>query len=148
MRKKYKTILEAWQAHVIKNDGCWGWSGVISNHGYAMLSFGRPQSLAHRFSYELYYGVIPDGMCVCHYCDNRICTNPKHLFLGTVDDNIQDMIKKGRNVLYAKLTVDDVIKIREMITQGINNRIIAKEFNVVHQTISAIKTGQTWKHIQ
>lgn len=79
-----------------QND-CWEWSAGVDNFGYGRLNTRGVVDLAHRLSWELAHGPIPDGMCVLHRCDNPPCVNPRHLFLGTRDDNVQDMIAKGRH---------------------------------------------------
>ncbi len=81
---------------VKKTDGCWTWSGSKNSHGYGQLRSNKKLIAAHRVSWELHYGGIPEGMCVLHYCDNTECTNPNHLYLGTLKTNSQDMMKKGR----------------------------------------------------
>jgi hypothetical protein len=81
-------------------DQCWEWTGKARHpFGYGVFGLGTRQAgtmQAHRFSYQLYVGPIPDGMCVLHKCDNPPCVNPDHLFLGTRADNNHDMIAKGR----------------------------------------------------
>lgn len=81
---------------VEKTEGCWLWKASL-RRGYGQFFIARGLTVrAHRFSYELHIGAIPDGMMVCHRCDNPICVRPEHLFLGTAKDNARDMIEKGR----------------------------------------------------
>lgn len=81
-----------------KSNECWEWKGAINNVGYGMFRENNDKMVtAHRKSYELHKGEIPKGMCICHSCDNPKCVNPDHLWLGTIKDNIDDMIRKGRN---------------------------------------------------
>lgn len=83
---------------------CWEWTGLVDQGGYGRLSLrekGRVRSeCAHRLAWRLAYGPIPDGLCVCHRCDNRRCVRIDHLFLGTPKDNTRDMIQKGRKAEY------------------------------------------------
>lgn len=79
--------------HVKVGDGCWEWTRSKS---YAKFWDGQRSVFAHRKSWEIHHGPIPEGMCVCHRCDNPICVRPDHLFLGTQRDNIIDMVSKGR----------------------------------------------------
>ena len=83
---------------VEKGDSCWNWTGSLSKKGYGQISKTRNDGpeLAHRLSYRLFVGPIPNGIMVLHKCDNPKCVNPSHLFLGTSGDNTQDMVQKER----------------------------------------------------
>lgn len=83
-------------AHVDKSGGCWVWLGTRHGKGYGHVKSGGVVRKAHRVSWEMVHGPIPDGLLVCHRCDNPPCVRPDHLFLGTARDNTQDSISKGR----------------------------------------------------
>ena len=145
---------------VNKDDGggCWIWTGTIQSGGYGNVGVHGRNLRAHRLAYELTYGPIPPGMCVCHRCDVRSCVNPDHLFLGTKADNTHDMVRKGRHVAISLpgsnnpssvLTDDDVREIRRRVrVDGVSRTQIAKEFGVSQPLISQIVIGRAWKHLR
>jgi hypothetical protein len=124
--------------------------------GYGAMSVNGRMRTAHRVAWKLYRGDIPKDMFVLHRCDNRICVNPDHLFLGTPQTNADDMVAKGRSPHSrfigerngrVKLTEKQVIEIKNRRQQGENWKILAKEYDVSHQTIWKISTGLRWRHI-
>lgn len=137
---------------VQKSEGCWLWTGACKNNSkwpYGVLGNGRGRNtlLAHRVSWELHYGPIPEGMLVLHHCDVAPCVRPDHLFLGTFKDNTQDMLKKGR-FTPCKLTEQEVLEIRRRYPAGgVTYKELAQQYNVSHQLISFILSRRIWKHI-
>lgn len=102
-----------WQ-NVQKTDTCWIWTGSVMWKGYGTISDGSKQNRkdyrAHRLSYQIHFGEIPDDLKVLHKCDNPICVNPEHLFLGTNADNSADMVAKGRSVKGQKRRPEQIVK--------------------------------------
>lgn len=146
-----KFIRRFWKK-INKTDGCWLWSGAISAHGYGYIKQHGQARLAHRVSWEMEGGPIPNGLFVCHRCDVRNCVNPKHLFLGTHDDNMQDASEKGRwacgeKQWMSKLTAAQVVEIRRLRSNGIKLKVIAEEFGVSTPTICQIINRKLWAHI-
>lgn len=137
-------------------DDCWEWTAYKNSQGYGQFrKEGRGgQALAHRVSYELNVGSIPDGLLVCHKCDNPSCTNPNHLFLGTVKDNMADKMAKGRakslsGELHgrAKLTTSQVKEIRDRLATGEAQTLIAADYGIAQRTVSRIKNADSWAHV-
>lgn len=94
--KKPAPRTERFWAHVAQSEGCWEWQASVFRTGYGQFRDGGRSMRAHRVAWELVNGPIPEGLHVCHRCDNRKCVRPDHLFLGTRSDNMQDMSAKGR----------------------------------------------------
>lgn len=152
-----------WSNLVIIGGGCWEWLRALNEHGYGVfrsasknLAHGIPEVLAHRVAWHLTHGPIPDGLFVCHHCDNRKCVKPDHLFIGTARDNALDMVRKGRQVIAdqrgdlhpgRKLSSQDVIAIRAARASGEQATAIARRYGVNYRTIIAACTGKTWAHI-
>lgn len=90
---------------VKKTDGCWLWMGSKPGGKYGGISHNGKQQMAHRVSWELHNGKIPDGMACCHHCDNPPCVRVDHLFLGTRKDNQQDSVKKGRHSCFKNVLI-------------------------------------------
>lgn len=131
-----------------KKTGCIEWQKGGGGE-YGSVQFNGKRERVNRVSYRLNVGEIPDGLFVCHHCDNPPCINPDHLFLGTQTDNMRDMASKGRSALgerngQSKLTEKDIISIREM--NGSYEQI-AKLFCVDPSNISCIRSRKTWRHI-
>lgn len=126
---------------------CWDWRGG-KQRGYGAFGIHALGKMvrAHRFAWELEHGPIAEGLFVCHHCDNRACVNPAHLFLGTAQDNMDDMVSKDRQK-WNKLEPCDVamIQIRRML--GAQRRALAREYGVNECTIGDICYRRTWKHV-
>ena len=100
--QKIIRMKQIYDLYVVKSDNCWDWKGGKTNWGYGNININKKTELVHRISWIIHNGEIPKGLLVCHSCDNPICSNPKHLWLGTNYENQHDCIKKGRKYLFKK----------------------------------------------
>ena len=129
------------------NTGCWLWAGEVNNKGYGVVSRGRGHRMyAHRLSYSLNIGPIPDGMQVLHRCDTPPCVNPNHLRLGTHRENLAEAASKLR-FSQAKLSPGAVIQIRDL-AGAVTQTELARRFGVSQSCIWYVLKAETWKHIQ
>jgi hypothetical protein len=131
--------------------GCMEWTRTLNQGGYGTLKYKQKGRMAHRFMWEYKNGLIPDGLHVCHKCDNRKCINPDHLFLGTAKDNMQDMLAKnrankakGEDSFFAKLSSEQITAIRSDIRP---QHVIAKDYGICQANVCLIKKRQTWAHV-
>ncbi|MDQ5870783.1 MAG: HNH endonuclease [Acidobacteriota bacterium] len=150
------------------DEGCWLWLGSRGSKGYGQLRiFDGPIGdtgrlvRAHRISYELNVGPIPTGLWVLHHCDNPPCVRPDHLFLGTVSDNAQDMLRKGRGVFQqhperhprgeahpmAKLSIEDVAELRRLREIGWSQNALSRRFRTTQSNVWRIIHGHNWKAV-
>lgn len=138
-------VSERFWSKVDKTDGCWVWIASKLPTGYGQFWSGERNMRAHRFSYILHYGNIPNGMLVCHKCDNPSCVRPDHLFLGTSLDNAIDKVSKGRNNItftpITKFSDEDVRSIREARNQGMSLKRICEVFNISRGYASDLCSG-------
>lgn len=144
---KIECLRKSFEKFVIKKDGCWDWSGCKKKKlKYGNLTFRGKSVIAHRVSYMIHKGEIPEGLWVLHSCDNPPCTNPDHLWLGNALDNQRDKLSKGRSV-GEKLTIEKVKKIKRLLRDNVKNKIICKDYNISLTTLWCIKTEKTWRDI-
>jgi hypothetical protein len=143
-----RPLADRFWPRVKKSDHCWEWTGYRDRNGYGHLRVNQKMTLAHRCSYEMAYGPIPDNQLVRHKCDNPSCVRPGHLELGTHDDNAWDSVVRGRRCPQSHLTANDARQIRYIRkTSGMSYTKIARQFNVTAMTVYHIVKRQTWRHI-
>lgn len=147
---------------VMGMDECWLWQASFRTDGYGVFGYQRGHLVAaHRFAYVLTHGEIPDGLWVLHRCDVKACVNPAHLFLGTVQDNADDMVAKRRHWAHigkevalkgeangnARLSEDQVREIRSRHAAGESALSLTRDFPVSHPMIRNIVHRRNWKHV-
>ena len=139
---------------VDKTGDCWEWTGATRN-GYGNVWFNGGNIPAHRLSYILANGPIPDGLYICHHCDNKGCVNPEHLFAGTQSDNMKDAVSKGHrgtsprgeNNGRSKLKENDIFEIRRLSSLGVTWIHLSKMWGINFSHVSRIINRVNWKHL-
>lgn len=168
-RPKLPPVTERFWQSVDKSGECWLWMGTRRSDGYGVINISTRKegqqrfARAHRVAWELTHGPIPEGLFVCHRCDNPSCVRPEHLFLGNARDNGQDMAQKGRGgyashperyrhgecMDNAKLTNATAAEIRQSYARGEANQCqLARRYGVSRRTIRCVLAGTTWRHMQ
>jgi hypothetical protein len=143
------------------NSGCWLWIGGANCEGRGRFYINGSNTTAPRACWMIYVGAIPEGLDVCHKCDNPSCVNPDHLWLGTAKDNLADMVQKNRHYQKnkpwllargerngaSKLNEESVSEIKSRIANGQSIRSIALDFGISKTTVDSIKRGTLWGHV-
>lgn len=151
MTRELPMAPQAFWLRTVRVGPCLEWTGTRDKFGYGRVGVNGRDVRASRLAWVLSRGPIPDGMFVCHTCDNKACVEPLHLFLGTSADNTRDHVAKGRSHLngrsgegnsQARLTSAQVAEVRNLVASGLSTRQIASRYSVSHQQISRIATGK------
>lgn len=143
---------ESFWRHVRTGSGCWEWTGATDRAGYGVFRIdGRKMTRAHRYSFTLNVGPIPEGLEICHRCDNPPCVRPDHLFTGTALQNRHDAMAKGRHPhgdSHGRRRIDatSARAIRERFAVGgLTYQAAADELGVTIATAHRILRGRTWR---
>ena len=145
--------LEQFYERINKTETCWLWTGTVANNGRGVFKINNKLKQAHRISYEVHFGEIPQGLLVCHKCDNGLCVNPEHLFLGTQQDNINDCVNKNRNAKGSKNwnTKLNEEKVKMIRTADFSERgskaKISRELGISQTALNYVISGKNWGHI-
>lgn len=131
---------------------CWEWKGCIDERGYGRFNYKGKWGRAHRASFEFEKGEIPEGMVIRHKCDNPRCVKPDHLEIGTQKENVRDKYDRGREFHQrgehhgnAKLNEAQVMEIRQLLSAGMSQRAIARQFNISQFGVRYAAKG--WFHV-
>lgn len=133
------------KVNVVEN-GCHEWTSTIHRDGYGRVHYEGAQRIAHRVAYMLFIGEIPNGMFVCHHCDNRKCVNPDHLYAGTAKQNMRDKVARFKGLWgRMKFTTEQIEKCKNLYLSGISQEKIAKQLGMDQTSASRFIRGQYLK---
>jgi hypothetical protein len=150
MLRRKDVVDRFWErVDVAGENGCWLWKGSTNGRGYGLFSIQRSRIRAHRASWMLAHGSLPEHLEVCHNCDVPCCVNPDHLRLDTHIGNMHESVRKGRKKTWGlqKLTADDVVVIKQMVAAGALHREAAAQYGVTRSCVSTIMNGKSWGHL-
>ena len=156
VEKYRKSAEKRFWSKVVKSLGCWEYIGNIKEGKYGTIGVGGKYNnknvYAHRLSFFLSNGFLPDDLSVCHKCDNPKCVNPDHLFLGTTQDNVNDMVKKGRQTFGSRnpraiLSDSKIIEIINLWNNNETIKDISLKFNTSRANVCTIINRNSWKHL-
>lgn len=131
------------------NDECWVWCGYRNSEGRGVIDAGGKKMLASRLGWKLFVGILSEGECVCHRCDNPSCVRPSHLFKGSQKDNVRDCISKKRFARGSRregAILNDSI-VREILGSSEQQKVLADMYGVDPSVISRVKSGKAWGHV-
>lgn len=129
-----------------KSGDCWIWTGPKYESGHGTMGYCGRYDGTHRLAWRFARGPIPEGMYVCHHCDNPACCNPDHLFLGTPIESVQNAVRRGRHG-YRKLTEEGVKRIRARHESGETQTSIANDLGLSLGAVWHVVHRKTWKHV-
>ena len=134
------------EKYFVNENGCWQWTGAVggSSRPSPQIRIDWKLYYASRISYEMHIGSITEGLYVCHHCDNHLCVNPQHLFLGTQRDNMRDASRKGRLSGKAVMNESIVSEIKRLRAEGKTHAEISKILSIPIGTVGAILIGNRW----
>jgi HNH endonuclease len=151
-RVAYNNVAHRFESKYIPepNSGCWLWTGAVGGGGYGQFWLGGKQVLAHRAAYELFVQRPPSDQAICHACDNPLCVNPAHLFVGTRADNSADMVAKNRQAKGEQFARSGLSAetVRLILSSSLPDTEWAARLGVTKGTINHIRHRRNWRHVE